>query len=67
MVKTANGNKDKQSFLNDKLFKALTGVKHIKFLDGRIDDNYVTIKAKTSLSHAKCPKFKKISSSVHST
>lgn len=52
MIKTANSNKDKQSFLNDKLFKALTGVKHIKFLDGCIDDNYVTIKAKTSLSHA---------------
>ena len=67
MPKITNENKNTSIFLKDKVLRGVTGYKQIRFIEGYINSDTVDVKARLTLSYARCPLCGKKSHSVHST
>lgn len=67
MLETANKSKVTNTFLNDKILRGLTGFKNLNFMEGHIHNETVNVKARISMSYARCISCGKKSHSVHST
>ncbi len=67
MLETANKSEVTNTFLNDKILRGLTGLKNLRFMEGHIHNETVDVKARLSMSYARCPLCGKKSHSVHST